>query len=1567
MTEQWRPSPRAGALRPGILRRGLGLTVGAVLLAAGAANGATIRVPQDAATVQGAIDAASDGDLVVVAPGVYRETIEFVGKAITVQSENPTDPATVATTVLDGDGTGPVVTFFDGERRSSVLDGITIRNGSTAFHGGGIAITQASPTIRRCTIENNVAALSGGGVFIQGALANPLLFGNLVRGNRATAQQGGGIACNGSSGEILANRLEANSARSGGGIRLTNAATRVLNNVIFENTAITGGGLQLDSSRASLVRNNTVRRNVATGGAGGAHCTGTAPVLSNMILWENGDNLGGTCTAVHSTIQNGDPGPGNLTLDPRFEPPTGYHLAVDSPCINAGDPALVAFAGEVDIDGDARVVGGRVDMGADERDLNAGFPLNVVSAPETGVLFVVAPDDAQGMGDGTTPFNRIYPPGTNVNVTVRPVDRTFFVRWIVDGVDQPLGEPSAQVRMDGPRRVVASFVAGGSVLVDADGAGDFARVQAAIDAAADGDVIVVRPGIYAERINFNGKRITVQSLAPLDADVVATTVLDGGAAGHVVTFNHAETSESVLRGLTVRGGRASGAANCDADNLPDPSVVPCGGGVYAYTDSNRFTSPTIEHCVIEGNQAVNRGGGVFLKFGAARLFRNVIRNNAATSGAGVSTADISGNTQHNPLLDGNRILANAATNNGGGIFLTSRAATTARSNIIAANTAANGAGIFTQSISANIRYCTVAANRGPGIQASGGNTQVNNGIIWGNADDLRNVAASFSDVGDADPGTGNISLDPRFVDAAAGVFNLLPDSPCIDAGQPGLFVFPGETDVDGQARVVAARVDMGADEVASRGGAAVLWVTSTPNSGVGIDFSPVDLDALGPGVTPFFRTFATDRQAPVVVLTAPHLSPAGQFRRWTLDGVARPNGRRDLVVLMDQVHTARAEYLPLLHVRANLPDATVMLTPPDENGEGDGGSNFTRVYAQGSSVALTAPDTVNATPWVAWFLDGIRQPAGTSLGATMDRSHTAWAVYDTPLHGLSVSATEPATITVDMQDVNGVASGRTPPGFQLTYHEGSSVTLTAPASACVSAFQFWQLDGVAQTAGARQVVVDVTTDRTAVAVYTASGPDCNGNGIGDECDLGAGTAEDCNANGVPDVCDIAAGTSADCGRDGVPDECAPDCDCNGVDDRTDIPVNREVVELPARDVAPGSVSESTWFEPTFAPLYGVRVGVAIEHAHLEELRLELLHENQTVVLWDGGCPGQGAVLRVVFADEGETIPDCRRAKDACAVLAPFELAQGAGTGLAKLRNVEVYGDWKLRVTNRGAGETARLISWSLALAMFDARGSDCNRNGTLDVCDIAARVSGDCDRNGVPDECGCTDDRDGDAVLDLCDNCPAIFNPDQRDGNGDGIGDACRASAGGGGGCIDGDDDTVCDLVDNCPGIANAGQRDSDGDGFGDACDFCTNTSSTINQDRDGDGLGDDCDPCPATLKPAPGLCGCAAPDEDSDGDGVLDCQDACPGAGAVGAVTADGCPLGATGPRPEPEPEPEPEPGQDEGDEPGNTPEPMTPAPFNSLSPMCGRTACGAMDAAVGIIIGLALLPLRLLRRRPL
>ena len=126
---------------------------------------AGLVVPAVYPTIQAAIDAAKDGDVVVVLPGTYHENINFLGKAITVQSTDPSNPDVVDTTVIDGqDIDYSIVRFANNETATSVLSGLTIEGGHKydAHVGGGIYVREASPTIRNNHIRNQAAFFAGG-------------------------------------------------------------------------------------------------------------------------------------------------------------------------------------------------------------------------------------------------------------------------------------------------------------------------------------------------------------------------------------------------------------------------------------------------------------------------------------------------------------------------------------------------------------------------------------------------------------------------------------------------------------------------------------------------------------------------------------------------------------------------------------------------------------------------------------------------------------------------------------------------------------------------------------------------------------------------------------------------------------------------------------------------------------------------------------------------------------------------------------------------------------------------------------------------------------------------------------------------------------------------------------------------------------------------------------------------------------------------------------------------------------------------------------------------------------
>ena len=106
-------------------------------------------MPGQYADIQAAVDACSNGDVVVVAPGEY-EGFDFAGKAITVRSTSPANPSVVAATIIDGDLRLwlHTIRIGAGAGRTTVLDGLTVTKGETAI------LCDGSATIRRCVFLN---------------------------------------------------------------------------------------------------------------------------------------------------------------------------------------------------------------------------------------------------------------------------------------------------------------------------------------------------------------------------------------------------------------------------------------------------------------------------------------------------------------------------------------------------------------------------------------------------------------------------------------------------------------------------------------------------------------------------------------------------------------------------------------------------------------------------------------------------------------------------------------------------------------------------------------------------------------------------------------------------------------------------------------------------------------------------------------------------------------------------------------------------------------------------------------------------------------------------------------------------------------------------------------------------------------------------------------------------------------------------------------------------------------------------------------------------------------------
>lgn len=341
-------------------------------------------------TVQAAIAAATaKGGDVWVEAGLYSEHITLASYAYVYGGFDGTETERtqrnwhVNRTVLDGGGTGAVVSIVAGDKLSCI-DGFTIRNGAgnSVLEGGGIYCDTASPTIANNTVTGNSGSFNGGGIYCHQSGA--LITHNRIVGNSTSIGSGGGVYLSDCNFAILSdNAIAGNGAAGrGGGVYIDSGACTITGNTVAANCALYGGGIDCESSVRPTISNNIVAFN----SSGIDALWVTPPSLRNNCVYGN------TAYDYSSRLSAGT---GDISLDPMFTDLRygNLHIQPDSPCIGAGWSAAPGL-GATDIDGQPRVQGGSVDIGMDESD-------GTTWAPGPYATIRVSPD-GDDANDGST-------------------------------------------------------------------------------------------------------------------------------------------------------------------------------------------------------------------------------------------------------------------------------------------------------------------------------------------------------------------------------------------------------------------------------------------------------------------------------------------------------------------------------------------------------------------------------------------------------------------------------------------------------------------------------------------------------------------------------------------------------------------------------------------------------------------------------------------------------------------------------------------------------------------------------------------------------------------------------------------------------------------------------------------------------------------------------------------------------------------------------------------------------------------------------------------------------------
>ncbi len=380
--------------------------------------------------------------------------------------------------------------------------------------------------------------------------------------------------------------------------------------------------------------------------------------------------------------------------------------------------------------------------------------------------------------------------------------------------------------------VDASAAAGG----DGSQAAPFQTIQQGMSAAASGEVVSVADGVYVgaanRNLDFAGKDLTIRS-----RNGAANCIVDCQSSGRAFLLVTNETKIARIQGLTIHNGDSSSSPDPSHGGAIDvfgasPVIVDCvfencrasnvGAGGAIWTNGG---SPLIDGCTFEQNGGISNYGGAIDISGSARIRHSTFTSNTANRG-GAILVEPSGTTSAT-LVAGCTFTTNSAVQGGAIAQLGSTHVLAVDDCLFVGNQAGFGGALYSEGV-ANITDCTASANSATSFGGAIYSTHstIANSILWNDSAGVAGgeiaiygtTTVGYCDVqgGQAAVGiggggslvwnAGNIALDPKFVDPDGpdndpntfldNVYRLQASSRCIDAGDNNSIPSDG-ADIDG--------------------------------------------------------------------------------------------------------------------------------------------------------------------------------------------------------------------------------------------------------------------------------------------------------------------------------------------------------------------------------------------------------------------------------------------------------------------------------------------------------------------------------------------------------------------------------------------------------------------------------------------------------------------------------------------------------------------------------------------------------------------------------------------------